>query len=193
MSWEKSAIIKLRERFRDLVHPLSNLKIRVSGATVRMKYIDTEGLGRKGAFRIHPRLPALQIWSDLEDGYAFIQSLVKMDEDIIEQIERIKRVRNAREALMAARSRGEPPRREDWLVAQEGDALSIRARRPTEDETSGRLVMLRDIEDAVRMGRSEMIQRRRVLPTEPFEIRLDPKAPIHTIMRIQIILVVHFK
>lgn len=192
VSWESRAIVQLRERFRDLIHPLSSLEIRVSWAMVRAKYIDTEGLGRKGAFRVHPRLPALQIWPDLEDGYAFVQSMVEMDEDIIEQIERTKRVRDAREALMAARSRGEPPRREDWLAAQEADALPIRARRPTEDETKGRIVMLREIEDAVRMWRSEIIQRQRAFPAEPVEIRLDPKAPIHLMRRIQILLVVQY-
>ena len=193
MSWERRTIVQLRDRFRDLVHPLGILELRVSKATVKLRYIDPEGLGRRGAFRVHPRLPALQIWPDEDEGYEFIRSMARSDEAIIRQIEHIKRVRDAEESLMRARAKGEPPRREDWQVAQEARIQRTKQMQPMDEDVEGRIVMLKEIEDAVRIGRDDILRRSRTLPREPIEVRLDPKAPVRFRQKIQIRLFVQFE
>lgn len=192
MSREKSTIRSLRERYRDLVHPLSRLELKLSGATIRVEYIDAEGLGRKGVFRLHPRLPALQIWPDMETAYEYIRSLVRADETIIRSIEQLRRVREAEEAVMKARSRGKPPRREDWQIIQEARAQPIKLRPGIVDRAVRNLVTFREIEQAVAIRRDEILQRRRALPKEPIDVRLRPDAPIQLRSRISIRLIVRF-
>jgi len=192
LSREKTTIRSLRERYRDLVHPLSNLELRASGAMVRAEYIDAERLGRRGAFRLHPRLPAIQIWPDAETAYNYIRSLTQTDEEIVRGIDQLRRVREAEEAVMRARSRGEPPNRRDWQIIQEARARPMRLRPPVEEGSSGSVVTLREIEHAVAVRRAEILQRRRALPKEPVEVRLRPGAPARLMSGVSIRLMVQF-
>jgi len=57
-------IAHLRDRYRDIIHPLDRLEIAFPRANVRIEYVDRGNEGKKGAFRVHPRLPVLQIWPD---------------------------------------------------------------------------------------------------------------------------------
>jgi hypothetical protein len=192
VSWKRSLIISLRQRYRDLIHPLSSLELELSGATVRAEYVDAEGLDRKGAFRVHPSLPTLQLWPDMEAAYEHIRSLARSDEAIIRNIEQLRRVREAEEAVTKARSRGKPPRREDWEVIQEARAQPIRLRTaPVEGEESS-LVTLQEIGQAVASRRADILQRSGVLPKEPVRVPLRPDAPVRLRSKISIRLIVQF-
>jgi hypothetical protein len=192
LSREKTTIRSLRDRYKDLVHSLSNLEIRVSGATVRAEFIDTERLGRKGAFRLHPRLPAIQIWPDMETAYKYIRSFTQTDEDIVKGIEHLRRVREAEEAVTRARSRGEPPSRRDWQIIQEARAQPMRLRPSIEEGSLGSVITLREIEHAVTVGRTDILQKHRALPREPVEVRLRPGAPTRLRLGVSIRLMVQF-
>lgn len=116
MSWDKTTIRSVNERYRDLFHPLSNQELRASFATVRAEYVDAEGLSRRGAFRLQPRLPAIQIWRYAETAYNYIRSMTQMDEEIVKGIDQLRQVREAKEAVAGARSRGELLSRRDWQI-----------------------------------------------------------------------------
>lgn len=105
-------IAQLRERYGDVVHPLYLLEIALPRAKVRMEYVDRSGKGRRGAFRVHPRLPALQIWPDVETGRRLLRAMAGVEEDIMRRIHMRERLRDAKEEIVRAHSRGEPPRRE---------------------------------------------------------------------------------
>lgn len=187
-----TTIRSLRDRYRDLVHPLSNLEIKVSGATVRAEYVDAEKLGRKGAFRLHPRLPAIQIWPDMETAYKYIRSLTQTEEDIVKGIEQIKRVKEAEEAVTRARSRGEPPSRKDWQIIQEARAQSMRLRPSIVEGSLSSVITLKEIEQTVTVGRADILQKHRALPKEFVEVRLRPSAPARLRLGVSIRLMVQF-
>lgn len=193
LSLEKSTMMSLRGRYSDRAHPLSVLEIKLPGLIVRAEYIDTDGSGRKGVFRLHPRLPALQIWPDMDTANEYLRSLTQADEKIIRSIEQLRRFREAEEALIKARSRGEPPRREDWLVVQEARATPIRSRLSRDEETTGGLVTLKEIGQAVAAGKAEVLRKHRVLPKEPVKVQLKPGTPFQLKSRASILLVVQFE
>ncbi len=193
MSSEKTTMVSLRGRYGDRVHPLSVLEIRLQGVMVRAEYIDTDGFGRRGVFRLHPRLPALQIWPNLDTANEYLRSLSQADEKIIRSIEQLRRVREAEEALVKARSRGEPPRREDWLVAQEARTPPIKSGLSREKETTGGMVTLKEIDQAVASSKVEILRKQRALPREPVKVQLKPGTPIQLKSRASILLVVQFE
>ncbi|UCH57650.1 MAG: hypothetical protein JSV18_01660 [Candidatus Bathyarchaeota archaeon] len=185
-------IIQLRERYRDLVHPLSRLEIFFPGAKVRLEYLDLSRQDKKGAFRVHPRLPALQIWPDMESGERLLRSMGRTEEEFLNRIRIQEQLREAREAIMQARARGRPPSQEDWKLVQETRLRPLKPGRSSNTELEGRVLKLKEIESAVVQERRDLLRMRGVLPTEAVEIPLKPDAPTMLRPSIQVKLRVQF-
>ena len=185
-------IDQLRGRYGDVIHPLDNLEIDLQTAKVRLEYIDRSGAGRRGAFRVHPRLPVLQIWPNVEIGLELIRAMEEVEEEIVQRIRLQERLRDAKEEIVRSRSRGEAPRQEDWSFVQESRIPPPRTDRRLDRGLEGRTITLKDIERAVAMERQELLKRRRVLPDGAAEIRLDAGAPVKLRPLIEIKLLVEF-
>lgn len=171
-------IAQLRDRYRDSVHSLNRLEITFPTAKVRMEYIDRSHSGKKGAFRVHPRLPALQIWPDVEEGQRLLRAYARVENEIIQRIQLQERLRDAKEAIAKARSNGVPPRTDDWKLVQETQIPPIRNGRSVDRRLEGRTITLSEIEQAITRTRRELLRNRRPLPREPVEIRLKSGVPV---------------
>jgi hypothetical protein len=175
---ERALIADLRARFRDAVHPLSQFELRSGSATVRLEYSDNEGRGRKGAFRVHPRLPALQVWPDASDGQRFLRAMGEHEERIRDRVDRYERIQRAKEAVAVARYRGTTPRQEDWETARGAMSPSRRAARTQEEADEGRTVRISEILGAMEQERRMLIDRDGALPLDPVRVRLKGEAPL---------------
>ena len=170
-------IAQLRERYRDIIHTLDRLEIALPLAKVRMEYIDRSGRGRRGAFRVHPRLPALQVWPDVATGRRFLRVMAGVEEEIIQRIQLQERLRDAKREVARARSSGAPPRPEDWRLVL-SQIPPLRAGQPVERELEGRTIVLKDIEQIIARERRELHKRHRALPKAAVDIRFDAGAPV---------------
>jgi len=171
-------IAQLRERYRDIIHTLDRLEIAIPMAKVRMEYIDRSGRGRRGAFRVHPRLPALQIWPDVATGRRFLRVMAGVEKEIVQRIQLQERLRDAKREIARARSRGVPPRPENWRLVQESQIPPLRAGQPIERELEGRTIVMKDIEQIITRERRELLRRYRALPKTAVNIRFDAGAPV---------------
>jgi len=190
---ERALIADLRARFSDAVHPLSQFDLRTAGATVRLEYSDSEGRGRRGAFRVHPRLPSLQVWPDMSNGQRFMSSRDEHEERLRGRVDRYERIQRAKEAVAEARYRGTTPRQEDWEAAREAISPSIRAARAPEEADEGRTVRIREILGAVEQERRALMDREGALPTSPVRVRLKGEAPVKLRASVPINLVIAFE
>ena len=110
--WERKTISNLRERFSDLVHSVNRLDFSMDDVTV--KFLIGEG---KGVFRVHPRLPAIQLWPTRENGENYLKRLSESNNHFREDVSNVSKVKAAREAILKARKRGMPPKASDMRVA----------------------------------------------------------------------------
>jgi hypothetical protein len=170
-------IAQLRERYRDIIHTLGRLEIALPMTKVRIEYIDRSGRGRRGAFRVHPRLPALQVWPDVATGRRFLRIMAGVEEEIVQRIQLQERLRDAKRQVARARSRGAPPRPEDWRLVQ-SQIPPLRAGQPVERELEGRTIVMKDIEQIITRERRELLKKRRALPKAAVDIRFDAGAPV---------------
>jgi len=92
-------IAHLRDRYRDIVHLLDRLEIAFPRVKVRMEYVDRGNEGKKGAFRVHPRLPVLQIWPDIESGRRLLRVMPSVEGEIIQRIHMQERLREPKKRL----------------------------------------------------------------------------------------------
>ncbi len=58
-----------------------------------MEYVDRGNEGKKGAFRVHPRLPVLQIWPDIETGRRLLMDMASVEGEIMQRIQLQERLR----------------------------------------------------------------------------------------------------
>jgi len=185
-------IAHLRDRYRDIVHPLDRLEIAFPRAKVRMEYVDRGNEGKKGAFRVHPRLPVLQIWPDIETGRRLLRDMASVEGEIVQRIHMQERLRDAKEAIVMSRARGEPPRRDDWRLVQESQIPPLMNSRRVDRDLEGRTIILKDIERSITSERRELLRRRRILPKEAVEIRLKSDVPVKLKPTIEVRLWVQF-
>jgi hypothetical protein len=190
---ERALIADLRARFRDAVNPLSQFELRTVGATVRLEYSDSEGRGRRGAFRVHPRLPALQVWPDMSDGQRFMSARGEHEERVRGRVDRYERIQRAKEAVAEARYRGTTPLQEDWETAREAMSPSIRTARAPEEAGEGRTVRISEILGATEQERRMLMDRDGVLPPKPVRVRLKGEAPVKLRASVPINLVITFE
>ena len=71
----------------------------------------------EGAFRVHPRLPAIHVWSSMKDGYEYIKALNSAEGKQIEDMKKLTKIRTAKETVHRARLEGRTPRSEDRELA----------------------------------------------------------------------------
>jgi len=71
----------------------------------------------EGAFRVHPRLPAIQVWSTMKEGYEYTKALNSAEGKQKEELKKLSKIRTAKETVHRARLEGRTPRSEDRELA----------------------------------------------------------------------------
>ncbi len=112
MSWEKVSIHQLRDRFNDIVLPLKRFELLLD--TIQIGMMITSG---EGAFRVHPRLPAIQVWPSMKEGYEYMKKMKSTESKIIQDMKSLSKVRAAKDAVHRARQEGRAPRSEDLKLS----------------------------------------------------------------------------
>jgi hypothetical protein len=100
-----------------------------------------------------------------------------VEEEIVQRIQLQERLRDAKRQVARARSRGAPPRPEDWRLVQ-SQIPPLRAGQPVERELEGRTIVMKDIEQIITRERRELLKKRRALPKAAVDIRFDAGAPV---------------
>ena len=112
LSWEKTSIIQLRRKFSDSVTPLKRLELSLENINIGLRITSGEG-----AFRVNPRLPMIQVWSSMKEGYEYVKALNSAEGRHIQDMKKISKIRTAKETVHRARLEGRTPRREDRELA----------------------------------------------------------------------------
>jgi len=112
LSWEKTSIIQLRRKFSDSVTPLKRLELSLENINIGLRITSGEG-----AFRVNPRLPMIQVWSSMKDGYEYVKALNSAEERHIQDMKKISKIRTAKETVHRARLERRTPRTEDRELA----------------------------------------------------------------------------
>ena len=184
-------ITHLRDAYGDRVHPLVRLKINLPQALVRMKLRDQNDREKEGAFRIHPRHPSIEIWPDMKTARDSMEIRDRREDAIIDRIDLQNKLKAAKEAVMEARLRGEPPRQED-IDFIDGARLRPTFLGKSVTNQPGRIISIKEIEEAIVSAR-QMTEAKPRINNKPFEISLRKEAPIRIMSSIPIILVVEFR
>lgn len=184
-------INQLRDTYGDRVHPLGRLEINLPLARVRMTLRDRNDEELEGAYRIHPRMPSIEVWPDVKTAEESMVIRNKREDSIVDRIDLQDKLRAAKEAVMEARLRGEPPKQEDVDFI---DGARLRPTFPGKTITiqPSRIITLKEIEEAVNSARriSGESNRSRY---KPLEIPLRHGAPVRIMSSIPVILVVEFR
>ena len=53
---------------------------------IKMQFFKVNRDGGNGVFRIHPRLPQIEIWPDRESAVATLNKQLRIEEEMLEQI-----------------------------------------------------------------------------------------------------------
>ena len=112
LSWEKSSINQLRRKFSDSVTPLKRLELSLENINIGLRITSGEG-----AFRVHPRLPMIQIWSSMKEGYEYVKALNSAEGRHIQDMKKISKIRTVKETMYRARLEGRTPRMKDRELA----------------------------------------------------------------------------
>jgi len=181
----------LRNAYGERVHPLGRLEINLPIARVRMRLRERNEGEKEGAFRIHPRLPSIEVWPDVKTAGESMEIRDRREDAIVDRIDLQNKLKAAKEAVMDARLRGEPPRQEDV------DFIDGARLRPTFPGKSiinqpSRIITLKKIEEATISARRITGANTRT-SHKPFEIPLNHGAPARIMSTIPVILVVEFK
>jgi len=184
-------ITHLRDTYGDRVHPLGRLEINLPKAQVRITLRDRNDVELEGAYRIHPRLPSIEVWPDVKTAVESMAIRNRREDSIVDRIDLQNKLRAAKEAVMDARLRGEPPRQEDVDFI---DGARLRPTFPGKSviDQPSRIITLKEIEEAI-------VSARRITGAytrtshKPFEIPLSYGAPARIMSTIPVILVVEFR
>ena len=147
MSWEKSSVIQLRRKFSDSVTPLKRLELSIENVNIGLRVTSGEG-----AFRVHPRLPAIQVWSSMKEGYEYIKALNSAEEKQIEDMKKLSQIRTAKETVHRARLEGRTPRSVDRELAN----TRIDRREKSQLQLQVHQVFMKDIYGTVKSIRESM-------------------------------------
>ena len=171
-----TTIAQLRSLYRDHIYPLDDHRIFYSGIMIRIEYIDINGEGKRGVFRVHPRLPQIEIWPNTKSAHKALQKLMRFEGEIRDRINLMTSLRAAKESIAKARVARKPPDRNDMSIIQNTWIRPGRTRRTWRDERC-RAIKIQNIEDVARSVQSDLIIIQEVSP-DPIEIALRPDAPV---------------
>lgn len=171
----RTAIGRLRSSYREQIHPLRNLSISYPGMLIKMQYFNVNRDGGSGVFRIHPRLPQIEIWPDRKSAVATLNKQRHIEEEMLEQIHLKTSQKKARESVVKARDERRAPNRDDLNIIRDSRIRPDRTQRTGRDEKR-RVITLREVEDAVRSVQREP-DRSRWAHQKYIEITLRPDAP----------------
>lgn len=176
MSWERELILHLREKYSDRVFSLKSFEISIDSINVNM--IITTG---EGAFRVHPRLPELQVWSSIQEGNEFMQRINEIESKHRNDMKTLSEIRTAKEVVHRARLEGRTPRIEDLRLAE----IRINRREKTPYQFQVHNIKLREIYNTV-VNYKEQIQKQPeiIIPlgdNRPIEI--SKRLPIRLILK----------
>ena len=181
--WERDTVDRLRQRFSDLVHPLNRLELRIEDVSV--KFLLEDG---KGAFRVHPRTPTLQLWSTIEEGNSYLKELSSINSTFRNDVSRVSEVKAAREAILKARKRGVAPKASDMKIAG-GDASRVRKGASRFQDKKLMEVKLAEIGTAVK----DVRQTHRLDAANPLVVPLRTRAPVRLARSLPLKLVLYLQ
>jgi hypothetical protein len=182
-SWERDTVDRLRQRFSDLVHPLRRLELGLEDVSIKFMLGEEQG-----AFRVHPRIPALQIWSTVKEGNSYLKALSKSNATYRSDVNRVSEVKAAREALLKARKQGVAPKAGDVEIAGR-DSSRVRKSSGVLQDRNLMEVKLAEIATSVR----DVRQRRRVDQESPMVVPLRSWAPVRLARSVPLKLVLYFQ
>jgi len=176
MSWEKVLILQLRNRFNDVVLPMKHFELLLD--TIQIGMMITSG---EGAFRIHPRIPAIQVWSSMQEGYEYMKKMNTIESKLIQDMKSLSKVRAAKDAVYRARQEGRAPRNEDLKLSD----IRINRRKKLTPQISVYEVSLREIFSTVsKHGVGLQSQTELIIPLgDNRPVRISKRLPIRLVLK----------
>ena len=166
----------MRRKFSDSVSPLQRLELSTDKVNIGLRITSGEG-----AFRVHPRLPAIQVWSSMREGYEYINALNSAESRQIADMKQLTKIRTAKETVHRARLEGRTPRSKDRELAN----TRIDRREKSQLQLQVHEVYLKDIYTTVQNIRESMYnQPELVIPlggNRP--VQISKRLPIRLVLR----------